>query len=403
MSENNEFLYQRKPIKIDKESADDKFDVAVPKKNLIIYIAIFAILFFAQFYYFSGLYYKMMFPSKFKQADFPYAWVPLVFLAIAVVVILAWGNIGSRFASSSMLAYLKRTTTKSRLNPAEIILGFPMRTKDIYYLEAFPVDLDLGGSPASLKIFIKRVMETMFLSMGMSVMIATYGAPYLYANHDIAGMYFNIEELIIDMTLYLGPLTLLILMLVEPVFWMAEDVQAYRITPNQDSVRLGLFLRSGILSKILSFFGIILVYNLASAFATALLGGKGGNSVSVSNPGSAIAVYTTTFMWFGLILAMSAAMPFFIAFVYLAYYHERWVNNVRVQASEFMPIGTLQVVKPGEARFEYLKKPDKVDKTGAFLQTPHGRIILLALIIASAIVCIYLAFIMGFEAAIFPS
>jgi len=401
MAESKEFLYQRKPQKIDAESADDKFDVAVPKKTLFIYVAIFIGLFIAQFYYFSGAYYLVLYPNLYDPNEGFYAWAPLVFFGIAIVVILTWGNLGSRWASYSMVAYLKKTTNKGKLKIPELILGYPMRTKDLYYLEAFPVDLDLGGSPASLKIFIKRVLETMFLSMGMSVMIAQTAAPYLYAYPEIAAMYFNIEELTIDMMLYLGPFTLLILSFVMPVFWTAEDVQAYRITPTQDSVRLGLFLRSGILSKILSFFGIILVYNLANAFATALLGGETGTSGAVSDPGSAMAVYTTTFMWFGLILAMSAAMPFFIAFVYLAYYHERWVNNVRVHASEFMPIGTLQIAKPGEAKFEYLKKPEKVDKTGGFLQTPHGRILLLALIVVSSIICFYLAMVLGFESALF--
>ncbi len=402
MSENKEFLYQRKPQKIDAESADDKFDVATPKKARIIYLVIFIALFIAQFFYFSGMYYQVLYPSQYDPNEGFYWWAPLIFFGIAIVVVLTWGNLGSRFAAAAMVKYLQKTTQKGKLGPAEIVLGFPMRTKDLYYLEAFPVDLDLGHSPASLKIFIKRVMETMFLSMGMSVMIAQTAAPYLFASSIVKGMYFNVEELTIDMMLYLGPLTLLILGLVMPVFWTAEDVQAYRITPTQDSVRLGLFLRSGILSKILSFFGIILVYNLANAFAKALLGGKAATT-GVSDPGSAIAVYTTTFMWFGLILAMSAAMPFFIAFVYLAYYHERWVNNVRVHASEFMPIGTLQIKKIDPTGFQYLKKPEKVDKTGGFLQTPHGRIVLLAMIIGSAIVCIYLAFILGFEKAIFPS
>jgi hypothetical protein len=65
-----------------------------------------------------------------------------------------------------------------------------------------------------------------------------------------------------------------------------------------------------------------------------------------------------------------------------------------------MPIGTLEVRKPDMSQMEYLKKPEMIDETGGFFQTSHGRIILLLLIIISAGVCLYLAFILGFEKAL---
>jgi hypothetical protein len=362
---------------------------------------IFIGLFLAQFFYFSGWYYRVLFPNEpYRPSDY-YWWAPLVFLVVSVVIILAWGNIGSRFAYYSILDYLKRTTSKGKLTPGEIVLGYPMRTKDIYYLEAYPDDLDLGSEFSDIKILISRVFEVLFLSMGMSVMISQLVAPYLYprVNRMDPTLYFNIEEMIIDMTIYLGPFTLLILMLVMPVFWIAEDIQAYRITPNQDSVRLGIFLRGGLLAKILSFFGIVLVFNLAQEFATALLGEAGAAGLEES-PEAAMQVYINTFIWFALIIAMCAAIPFLVTLVYLTFYHERWVNNVRIRASEFMLVGTLEVRKPEMSTMEYLKKPEKIDETGGFFRTTLGKIILLILIIIVAIVCLYLAFVLGFEAAL---
>jgi len=401
-SKNESFVFQRQPKKLDADSAKDKFDVVVPKRNMVIIIAIFIGLFLAQFYYFSGYYYKVMFPDEPYNIGWFYWWAPLVFLAISIIIIIAWGNIGSRFASFSILKYLKKTTRQGKLKLTEFILGYPMRTKDIYYLEAYPDDLNLGSEISDIKILIKRVLEVLFLSMGMSVVISQFVAPSIYERilATDPDMYLNIEELIIDMMLYLGPLTLIILMLVMPVFWMAEDIQAYRITPNQDSVRLGLFLRSGLLSKILSFFGIVLVFNLSQQFAMALLGG-GGSSGFITSPEKAMQLYLTTFIWFGLIIAMSAAIPFLVTLVYLTLYHERWVNNVRIRASEFMQVGTLEVRKPDIKTMDYLNKPDMIDETGGFFRTSLGRIILIGLIILSAILCIYLAFILGFEEALF--
>ncbi len=398
------YIFQRKPKKLDTDSAADKFDVMMPKKNMIIILAIFIGLFIAQFYYFTGYYYKVMFPDEPYDIGWFYWWAPLVFLGISVIIIIAWGNIGSRFASKSILKYLKKTTKEGKLKPAEIILGYPLRTKDIYYLEAFPDDLDLGSSVSDIKVLVKRVLEVMFLSMGMSVVIAQIATPYIWEKvyaYD-KDMYINVVELTIDLMLYLGPFTLLILMLVMPVFWIAEDVQAYRITPAQDSVRLGLFMRSGLLNKILSFFGLVLVFNLAQEFATALVGGDAGASTSelMSSPDMAIAIYSNTFIWFVLIIAMSSAIPFIVTLIYLGYYHERWVNNVRIQSSEFMQVGTLEVRKPDKSILNYMNKPEMVDETGGFFRTQNGKIILLVLIILAAILCIYLAFILGFEEAL---
>ncbi|MFX1365217.1 MAG: hypothetical protein ACFFCE_05510 [Promethearchaeota archaeon] len=403
--EKSDYLYQRKPVHLNVESADDKFDVVVPKKNLIVLIAIFIVLFFIQFYYFSGLYYKLMFPDEpFNPGDF-YWWAPLVFIVIAIIPILAWGQIGARFASRSMVKYLRKTVSKIRPKPVEILLGYPLRTKDIYYLETYPMDLNLGKGVASIKIFIKRVLNVLFLSMGMSVVISQAVAPYLYGpviEWD-PDLYFNIEEMIIDLTIYLGPFTLLILMFVMPVFWVAEDTQAYRVNEYQDSVRLGYYLRTGILSKILGFFGLVIVFNLAQEFASALLaeGEAIEPSLLMSSPGLAIQVYTTTLIWFLLILGMCAAIPFLVTLVYLSFYHERWVNNVRVKASEFMELGTFEVREPLEANLKYMRNFEMIDETGGFFQTTIGRIILIILIIVVSLICFYLAFILGFEGALF--
>ncbi len=408
MEENEElpYVYKRKPRHLDETSADDKFDVLVPKRNLILLVVIFAALYFAQFYYFSGLYYQVMYPASYDPEAGFYWWAPLVFLAIIIVPILAWGEFGSRIASSSITKYLKRTVSKKMPGPAEIILGYPMKTKDIYYLEAYPVDLDLGKSLVGVKIFIKRVLEVLFLAMGMSVTIAQIAAPFLYSKIVAVypDMYWNIEELIIDLTLYLGPFALLILTFIMPVFWISEDIQAYRINEYQDSVRLGFYLRTGLLSKILGFFGIILVFNLAQEFATALLVGETEISYSelMATPELAFQLYSTVIIWFALIVGMSAAMPFLVTLVYLSLYHSKWVNNTRIRASEFMKLGTLEVENPKVENLKYLKHPDKFDTTSGFFQTTVGKIVLICLIGVAGAICIYLAFILGFEEALFP-
>jgi len=410
-SEEEGFLYQRKPIHLNVESADDKFDVILPKKRRTILFAIFAVLFFIQFFYFTGFYMLVFYPEYYDIETypiFPYYFVPLIFLVITIVPILAWGQVGSRIASTSIVKYLRKTVEKKRPKLTEFFLGYPLRTQDIYYLEAYPVDLDLGSDFLHLKIFIKRVMEVLFISLGMSVIIAQITAPFLWSviyDPYITQYewYWNIEELMIDIAIYMGPFTLLILTFIMPVFWIAEDTQAYRINENQDTVRLGYYLRTGPISKILGFFGIVLVFNLAQEFASALLaeGEAIEPSLLMSSPELAIQVYTTTFIWFCLILGMCSAIPFLVTLVYLSVYHERWVNNVRVKASEFMELGTLEVREPSKANLKYMENPEMIDETGGFFQTTHGRIILIALIIVAALICFYLSFILGFEGALF--
>jgi hypothetical protein len=409
--EQETFLYQRKPAHFDETSADDKFDVIVPKKRRIILFTIFAILFFMQFFYFTGFYMLVFYPQYYDLETypiFPYYFVPIIFLVITIIPILAWGQIGSRIASTSIVKYLRKTVEKTRPKFTEIFLGYPMRTTDIYYLEAYPVDLDLGSDFVHLKVFIKRVTEVLFISLGMSVIIAQITAPFLWsAIYDPYitqyEWYWNIEELMIDITIYMGPFTLLILTFIMPVFWIAEDTQAYRINEYQDSVRLGYYLRTGPISKILGFFGIVLVFNLAQELSTALL--TGGEQMSygelMSHPDLAIQLYTTTLLWFVLIIGMCSAAPFLVTLVYLSYYHERWVNNVRIKASEFMQLGTLEIRKPKTINLKYMNRPEMLDETGGFFQTKKGKLILLVLIVVAAISCLYFAYVLGFEEALF--
>lgn len=405
-TEEKDYLYQRGPTHKREATSDDQFDVIVPKKNLILLFVIFAILFFLQFFYFSGLYIQVLYPEVGWDPEYYIWWVPLVFLAIAIIPVLAWGEIGSRIASSSIVKYLKKTVSRKFPKPTEIILGYPLRTKDIYYLEAFPVDLDLGSSLAHTKTVIKRVMEVVFLSLGMSVIISQIVVPFLWAPVYAwdPDMYWNVEEMIIDLTIYLGPFTLLVLTFVMPIFWISEDVQAYRIDQYHDAHRLGYYLKSGLLSKILGFFGIVLVFNLAQEFATALLLGVEEIEYAelMARPDLAFELFATTFIWFGIILLMGMAIPFLVSIIYFSYYHQQWVNNVRVRASEFMDLGTLEIRVPKQANLKYMKNPDMIDETGGFggfFQTTKGKIILIALIIFAALVCIYIGFILGFEGA----
>ncbi|MFW5895645.1 MAG: hypothetical protein ACOCT9_02755 [archaeon] len=402
----SEFIFKRRSLHAEGGVADDKFEVVVPKKSLIVLIIIFAVLYFAQFFYFSGLYIQVMYPEVGWNPEWYYWWAPLIFLAIAIVPILAWGEIGSRLASTSIVKYLKKTVNRKMPKPAEIILGYPIRTKDIYYLEAYPVDLDLGGSFAHTKKLLTRVFEVVSISLGMSVIITQIVAPYLWAPVYAwdPDMYWNVEEMMIDLALYLGPFTLLILTFIMPIFWISEDTQAYRVDQYQDVHRLGYYLRSGLLSKILGFFGIVLVYNLAEAFATALLLDVEEISYAelMTSPALAFELFTTTFIWFGLIILMGSAIPFLVAIVYLSYFHQKWVNNVRVRASEFMDLGTLNIRKPKKDNLKYMNKPEMIDETGrfgGFFQTKNGKIILIVLIIVAAVICIYMGFIYGFEPA----
>ncbi|MBN1803486.1 MAG: hypothetical protein JW891_18395 [Candidatus Lokiarchaeota archaeon] len=409
MSNNNsekiEFLYTRKPKHLGEGSADDKFDVILPKKYIAVLLSIFAILFLIQFIYFSGLYLKlydsMLGTELYSIDDFPiwpYWYVPLLFLAISIVPLLAWGEIGSRFASKSMVKYLRKTVSRKRPGPGQFLLGYPLRTKDIYYLEAYPMDLDLGSEIRSIKVFVKRVVEVLSISIGMSVLISQFAAPYIWEY--VSDYYSVIQELMVDMTIYIGPFSLLILTYVMPTFWVAEDTQAYRINELQDTIRLGYYLRSGILSKILGFFGIVLVYNLANQFAACLvLNSTEAPSIGelMKNPLAAANVFGSTFLWFGIILGMSAAVPFMISLLYLGIYHERWVNNTRIKASEFMDLGTLQIKKPDITNLKYMKHPEKLDETGGFFQDAFGKIILITLVVLTAIICIYSAFLFGYE------
>ncbi|MFO8019017.1 MAG: hypothetical protein R6U96_10300 [Promethearchaeia archaeon] len=417
--QDSKYIYRRGPDHIDETTSDDKFEVIMPKTNLAVLIIIFVALFLAQFFYFSGIYLEVLYPETMEEVfayegvssvweleGWFYWWAPLVFLGLSVIIILSWGEIGSRLASTSIVKYLRKTVARKFPKPTEIILGYPIRTKDLYYLEAYPVDLDLGSNFAHTKTVLKRVMEVVSISLGMSVIIAQVVAPFLWGPVYAwdPELYWNVEEMIIDLTLYMGPLTLLILMFVMPIFWISEDTQAYRIDRYHDTHRLGYYLRTGLLSKILGFFGIVLVFNLAQDFATSFLLGEKGIEYSelMASPALAIELGYTTLIWFGLIVLMGAAIPFLVSVVYLSFFHEKWVNNVRIRASDFMDLGTLTIRKPKKDNLEYMENPEKIDESGifeGFFQTRNGRLILYALIIGAALVCIYLGFIYGFEPA----
>ncbi len=121
----------------------------------------------------------------------------------------------------------------------------------------------------------------------------------------------------------------------------------------------------------------------------------------MKDPVLAANVFGTTFVWFGIILGMSAAVPFMISLLYLGIYHERWVNNTRIKASEFMDLGTLQIKKPDESNLRYVKHPEKLDETGGFFQDFFGKIVLIVLAALAAIICIYSAFVFGYEEVLF--
>jgi hypothetical protein len=116
----------------------------------------------------------------------------------------------------------------------------------------------------------------------------------------------------------------------------------------------------------------------------------------MSSPGLAIEMYRTIFIWFGLIILMSAAVPFLVSLIYLSVYHQRWVNNVRIRASEFIQLGTLLIRKPRTEFLKYMNHPEMIDETEGFFQTKNGKILLISLIIIAAMISFYIAFILGF-------
>jgi hypothetical protein len=377
-----EIIFQRHDPVTGKD-VDDSFDVVVDKKSWIIFIVLYAALFAFQVYRFSE-------PEE-------YWWAPILFIPVTIVALLLWGFIGPKFAEGTILKWLGRVKDKKLQKPSDFAFGFP-RTKDLYYVEANPNDVNLTNGFVGFKVFIMRVQEVLFLSIGIQTFLAQTLAPYFFPALDDKWDYIGINEMMLDTTIYLGPLALLILCWVIPLIWMGEDMQIYRINEYQDSIKLGTYLRASIISKVLGFFGIILLFNISQAYAEEVItapkyadiyGYLAGDS---SSPDYFMAYYTIVFQTFIEILICCAAPPTLVSLLYLSIFHSKWVNNVRIKASDFLPVGTFRILTVGDDELEHLGHPEKISLQESFFTSKAG----IAVMIVLALVSIVVIFLLGF-------
>lgn len=355
----------------DGRDVDDRFDVEFPKKAIAPLVIIGAILIYGQYFYIEDIL------------------SVAVLLVITLVPILLWAGLGPAMAEKVILKWLHKVKDKKHPGADEVFVGFPMRTTDRYYIEANSMDLKMDNF---LQVIL-RIKEVVFLSIGISILTAKILGAYFFQNLEaywaivMGEPYIGQSELIIDTAIFLGPFALLVLFLVIPLFWIAEDMQIYRIDNFQDSRRIGRYLRSGLLSKVLGLVGIILAYDTAKTYAVDLHG----------IGASAIDIYLTTGMQFGLIIVACSGAPFIVAVIYLLRYHSIWVNNVRIKASEFLPSCTLEVAYVGENELEYLTHADKLevstDRLVRFLSTKKGKVMLMLLLVLGMAACFFMGFI----------
>jgi MFS family permease len=388
------------------EDVDDSFDVVVTKNAKIIFAVLWAVLFGAQAYYFIN--------------DAGYVWAIFVYLAMTVVAILLWGFAGPKLAEANILKWLRKVKEKRKPKPQEMVLGFP-RTQDLYYIEANPNDLNFSNGFVGIKTFLMRVQEVLFLAIGIQTFLAQTLAPVFFgglqakydairdeaaleavangeyltfelAQEALAEMSFtSVADMMIDTTIYLGPFALLLLFLVIPLIWMGEDMQIYRINEFQDNIKLGTYLRASVISKVLGFFGIIFLFNICQEYAEGTLVSSG---LDPNGPEYMMAVYSTLFTKFFEVLLYCAAAPTAITLVYLVVFHSRWVNNVRIQASEFLPAGTVKVVTVASEELEHLTHPEKIELKEHFFTSKNGTILLIVMCVAVLVTAFYMGFIL---------
>jgi hypothetical protein len=355
---------------------DDKFDVVVDSKMKIILFSVFGV-------FMLGLWFYPLIDGN--SAEDPGLmmewWPPLVFILCTIPAILLWGKLGPAIAQKITLNWVKKTKDKEKVKPHEIIIGFPGNTKDPYFVEANPMDFDIKNP----KIFISRVKDAIFLSIGISFMLAQTIAgafPDMVADQVAYWEYYNEYEMLIYMAIFLGPMAMILLFFVLPLMWINQDMQIYRIDEQQDPYKVGFYVQSGPLSKILNFFGIILAFNTCNNFAMEFVG-EGGSMVDI---------YTYTFIYFGYIIIACGAIPYLVSLVYLLFFHQEWVNTTRIKASLILPCASYQVNKVKEVELEYLTHEERIsefDKPDFSDKTP-GKIVIIALAVVSVVICLWL-------------
>lgn len=371
-------IFFRRTAKDGVSDVDDKFDVQVPKKNKIVLVLMFAVLIIAQYLiqYAVWLQESSTSAEAWSYVEF---WPPLVFLACTIGPILLWGKVGTKIAQTDILKWLRKIPKKKMSSPIEFFLGFPY-TNSPYFIEANPVDFDIKNT----KMFLKRVLDAMFLSIGLSVFLTKiiYAIPAIENYQMVTWGYSNVVQAQIFSAIYMGPLSLVILFLIFPLTWIAEDMQIYRIDEIKDAHRIGTYVKSGLLSKILGAFGVVMAFDISKDFAELTLGGQG------------LETYLLTFLYFGMIFISLGSYPFLATLVYLLVYHKEWVNTTRIKASEFLPCGSIQVNYVKQKELEYLTHIERVkefDKPDIFDKV-IGKLLIILLVAISSGVVFWLAF-----------
>ncbi len=338
---------------------DDRFDVEFPLKAIIPLGILYSIFLYGQWYY---------------KGD---ALSIVVLLILTIIPILLWSSLGPSLSERIILKWVLKVEGKKFPSPDVMFVGFPAAVKDTYYIEANPMDLRMDNFVQ----VVMRIKEAVFLSIGLCILTAMILGNFffdrlaLYWDVVMGDPYYGQNELILDTAIWLGPFAMIILFLVIPLFWITEDVQIYRIDRLQDARRIGEYLRTGLLSKVLGFIGIIFAYDVSRGFAQEVHGIN-------ADP---LTLYATTFETFILIFIACAGAPFLVSTIYLLRYHSVWVNNIRIKASQYIPIGTMEIAIVESEDLTLLSHQERIEtirnRLVIFIKTPLGKKVALILLI----------------------
>lgn len=350
---------------------DDRFDVEFPLKAIIPLGILYTIFLYGQWYY---------------KGD---ALSIVVLLFLTIIPILLWSSLGPSLSQRIILKWVIKVEGKRFPSPDMMFVGFPSAVKDTYYIEANPMDLRMDNFVQ----VVMRIKEAVFLSIGLCILTAMILGTFFFDRLDqywdvvMGEPYYGQNELILDTAIWLGPFAMIILFLVIPLFWITEDVQIYRIDRLQDARRIGEYLRTGLLSKVLGFIGIIFAYDVSRGFAQEVHGVN-------ADP---LTLYATTFETFILIFIACAGAPFLVSTIYLLRYHSVWVNNIRIKASQYIPIGTMEIAIVENEDLSLLSHQECIEtirnRLVVFIKTPLGKNVALILLLLGLAGTFFMGFI----------
>ncbi len=355
----------------DGEEIDDRFDVEFPIKAIIPLGILYSIFLYGQYYY---------------KGDIPSI---LVLLVITLVPIILWSSLGPALSERIILKWVNKVDRKKLPSADEVFYGFPMAVKDTYYIEANPMDLRMDNFVQ----VVLRIKEAVFLSIGLCILTAMILGTFFFDNLEkywdvvMNEPYYGPNELVLDTAIWLGPFAMIVLFLVIPLFWITEDVQIYRIDRLQDSRRIGEYLRTGLLSKVLGFIGIIFAYDISRGYALEVHGADA----------AALTLYATTFETFILIFIACAGAPFLVSAIYLLRYHKVWVNNIRIKATKYIPVGTMEIAIVEKEDLQLLAHDERIEPVKSllvrFIRSRFGKYIAFVLLVFGLAATFFMGFI----------